>query len=245
MAQSAFVALSLWSSKMVEELLLPIPPHTTNTPISSEIPVNSNFTSTATLTSQPNLYPLTTRKKIVPIYSQYQAGTRPQRSGSSSTWYEWLVKQRQLAGGFTRTSRHPGNQHNPQYPLCTGARVLLAHILVHLGEMETARHTIQSCIRLEPTLPEAHLLAAQIAFHQERYSSASQSLEQVFGASSGSIWMTLTGLAGLVRLPAVGYEVVYHIKQTRHSGNVVSTSLGVNVEGPNTVWFPFFFFSSC
>jgi len=46
------------------------------------------------------------------------------------------------------------------------------------GEMETARHTIQSCIRLEPTLPEAHLLAAQIAFHQERYSSASQSLEQ-------------------------------------------------------------------
>eukprot|EP00668_Euglena_longa_P004314 GGOE01005062.1.p1 GENE.GGOE01005062.1~~GGOE01005062.1.p1 ORF type:complete len:1337 (-),score=400.50 GGOE01005062.1:270-3734(-) len=46
------------------------------------------------------------------------------------------------------------------------------------GELETAQHTINSCIRLDPTFAEAHLLAAQIFYHQENYVAASQSLEQ-------------------------------------------------------------------
>eukprot|EP00670_Eutreptiella_braarudii_P008758 CAMPEP_0174315836 /NCGR_PEP_ID=MMETSP0810-20121108/6540_1 /TAXON_ID=73025 ORGANISM="Eutreptiella gymnastica-like, Strain CCMP1594" /NCGR_SAMPLE_ID=MMETSP0810 /ASSEMBLY_ACC=CAM_ASM_000659 /LENGTH=1295 /DNA_ID=CAMNT_0015425331 /DNA_START=10 /DNA_END=3898 /DNA_ORIENTATION=- len=46
------------------------------------------------------------------------------------------------------------------------------------GELETAQHTINNCIRLDPTFAEAHLVAAQIAYQQDNFAAASQSLQQ-------------------------------------------------------------------
>ena len=48
------------------------------------------------------------------------------------------------------------------------------------GELETAQHTINNCIRLDPTFAEAHLLSAQIAYHQ---------VPQLPAPSAVGVWM--------------------------------------------------------
>eukprot|EP01012_Entosiphon_sulcatum_P028886 TRINITY_DN3505_c0_g1_i1.p1 TRINITY_DN3505_c0_g1~~TRINITY_DN3505_c0_g1_i1.p1 ORF type:complete len:1334 (+),score=365.73 TRINITY_DN3505_c0_g1_i1:81-4082(+) len=57
-------------------------------------------------------------------------------------------------------------------------QLLFARTKFISGDLDTAQHTITNCIRLDPTFAEAHLLAAQIAFHLENYMGATQSLEQ-------------------------------------------------------------------
>eukprot|EP01060_Flectonema_neradi_P035676 TRINITY_DN6631_c0_g1_i3.p1 TRINITY_DN6631_c0_g1~~TRINITY_DN6631_c0_g1_i3.p1 ORF type:complete len:1319 (+),score=237.31 TRINITY_DN6631_c0_g1_i3:49-3957(+) len=57
-------------------------------------------------------------------------------------------------------------------------QLLLARIDFIENDLEKAQISINSCIRTDPTFAEAHLLAAQIAYHQENYNQAQQALEQ-------------------------------------------------------------------
>ena len=57
-------------------------------------------------------------------------------------------------------------------------QLLLARIDFIENDLEKSQICINSCIRTDPTFAEAHLLAAQIAYHQENYTQAQQALEQ-------------------------------------------------------------------
>ena len=61
---------------------------------------------------------------------------------------------------------------------CLEAQLMLARTDFIQNDLEKAQHTINSCIRADPSFAEAHLLAAQIAFYQENFQQTQQALRQ-------------------------------------------------------------------
>eukprot|EP00756_Hemistasia_phaeocysticola_P023049 Hpha_TRINITY_DN15868_c2_g7::TRINITY_DN15868_c2_g7_i1::g.192122::m.192122/K19673/TTC21B, IFT139; tetratricopeptide repeat protein 21B len=78
----------------------------------------------------------------------------------------------------TQLARKPLELLREHVPGNLEGMLLLARIDFIQNDLERAQASINHAIRTEPTFAEAHLLAAQIAFHQECYPQAQQALEQ-------------------------------------------------------------------
>eukprot|EP01062_Namystynia_karyoxenos_P029524 TRINITY_DN22164_c0_g1_i1.p1 TRINITY_DN22164_c0_g1~~TRINITY_DN22164_c0_g1_i1.p1 ORF type:complete len:1333 (+),score=623.83 TRINITY_DN22164_c0_g1_i1:88-4086(+) len=78
----------------------------------------------------------------------------------------------------TNLARRPLELLVEHVPGSLEGMLLLARIDFIQNDLERAQGRINHAIRTDPSFAEAHLLAAQIAFHQECYPQAQQALEQ-------------------------------------------------------------------